>query len=132
MKIYSKIGEKLQLRKAMVFCGLLCLGSYLLISLSSLPVLGLVGCGICGFSVGLLWPGTFSLAAVKLPAAGTAMYAFMALAGDVGCSAGPTVVGMAANVMDGDLKKGLLAGLMFPIMILVGMAVLGEKKAKKK
>ena len=94
--------------------------------------MGLVGCAVCGFSVGIFWPGTFSLAAIKLPTAGTAMYAFMALAGDVGCGAGPTVVGMAANILDGDLKKGLLAALVFPLFILIGIAALKDKESRKK
>lgn len=128
--LYGKYSDKIPLRKMMVGSACLCIVCYLVAAFSKSPVAGLIGCAVCGFSVGIFWPGTFSLAAVKLPAAGTAMYAFMALAGDVGCSAGPTVVGMAANVMDGDLKKGLLAGLMFPVMILVGMAVLRERAAK--
>ena len=80
------------------------------------------------FSVGIFWPGTFSLAAVKLPGAGTAMYAFMALAGDVGCSSGPTLVGIVANYFGGDLQRGLVAGILFPVLILAGIYALREKK----
>ncbi|MBQ8316670.1 MAG: MFS transporter [Lachnospiraceae bacterium] len=127
--LYSKIGEKLQLRKAMVFCGLLCLGSYLLISLSPLPLLGLIGCGICGFSVGLLWPGTFSLAAVGLPRGGTAMFALLALAGDLGCSMGPTLVGRVSAAAGDDLKKGILVAIVLPVMLL--MALWMNKRAEK-
>lgn len=127
--LYSKIGEKLQLRKAMVFCGLLCLGSYLLISLSPLPLLGLIGCGICGFSVGLLWPGTFSLAAVGLPRGGTAMFALLALAGDLGCSMGPTLVGRVSAAAGDDLKKGILVAIVLPVMLLVALGM--NKRAEK-
>ena len=119
--MYSKIGEKLQLRMAMVFCGVLCLGSYLLIALSPLPLLGLIGCGICGFSVGLLWPGTFSLAAVGLPRGGTAMFALLALAGDLGCSMGPTLVGRVSAAAGDDLRKGILAAIVLPVMLLVAL-----------
>ncbi len=119
--LYSKIGEKLQLRKAMVFCGLLCLGSYLLISLSPLPILSLIGSGICGFSVGLLWPGTFSLAAVGLPRGGTAMFALLALAGDLGCSMGPTLVGRVSAAAGDDLKKGILVAVVLPVMLLAAL-----------
>ncbi len=119
--LYSKIGEKLQLRKAMVFCGLLCLGSYLMISLSPLPLIGLIGCGICGFSVGLLWPGTFSLAAVGLPRGGTAMFALLALAGDLGCSMGPTLVGRVSAAAGDDLKKGILVAIVLPVMLLTAL-----------
>ena len=80
-----------------------------------------IGCALCGFSVGIFWPGTFSTAAVILPNAGTAMYALMALAGDVGCSAGPSVVGFIANANGNNLKLGLLFAIVFPIVILVGI-----------
>ena len=130
--LYSKIGEKLQLRKAMVFCGLLCLGSYLLISLSSLPVLGLVGCGICGFSVGLLWPGTFSLAAVGIPRGGTALFALLALAGDLGCSMGPTLVGRVSAAAGDDLKKGILTAIVLPILLLVALWMNKKAEGEKK
>lgn len=118
---YSKIGEKLQLRKAMVFCGLLCLGSYLMISLSPFPLIGLIGCGVCGFSVGLLWPGTFSLASVGLPRGGTAMFALLALAGDLGCSMGPTLVGRVSAAAGDDLKKGIFAAIVLPVMLLTAL-----------
>ncbi len=127
--LYSKVGEKLQLRAAMVFCGALCLGSYLMISLSTFPVLGLIGCGICGFSVGLLWPGTFSLAAVGLPRGGTAMFALLALAGDLGCSMGPTLVGRVSAAAGDDLKKGILAAIVLPVMLLVALGM--NKRAEK-
>jgi len=126
--LYGKYSDRLPLKKVMAGCACLCICCYLVAALSGSPVMGLIGCAVCGFSVGIFWPGTFSLAAMKLPTAGTAMYAFMALAGDVGCGAGPTVVGMAANVLDGDLKKGLLAALIFPIFILTGIAVLRDKQ----
>ncbi len=119
--LYSKIGEKLQLRKAMVFCGLLCLGSYLMISLSPFPLIGLIGCGVCGFSVGLLWPGTFSLASVGLPRGGTAMFALLALAGDLGCSMGPTLVGRVSAAAGDDLKKGIFAAIVLPVMLLAAL-----------
>ena len=119
--LYSKIGEKLQLRKAMVFCGLLCLGSYLMISLSPFPLIGLIGCGVCGFSVGLLWPGTFSLASVGLSRGGTAMFALLALAGDLGCSMGPTLVGRVSAAAGDDLKKGIFAAIVLPVMLLTAL-----------
>lgn len=128
--LYSKIGEKIDLYKAMVFSGLLCLGSYLLIALSPFPILGLVGCGICGLSVALLWPGTFSLASVRIPRGGTAMFAFLALAGDLGCSMGPTLVGRVSAAAGDDLKKGILAAIVLPVMLLVALWM--NKKAEKR
>ncbi len=119
--LYGRFADALPLKKAMIGCAALCAGCYLLASLTQSPVLGLVGCAVCGFSVGIFWPGTFSVAAASLPGAGTAMYAFMALAGDVGCSGGPTLVGFVASAMGGDLKKGLLAAIVFPALILIGV-----------
>ena len=125
--IYGKYSDKIPLKKMMAGCALLCIACYLMAILAPSPIWGLAGCAICGFSVGIFWPGTFSLAAAKLPGAGTAMYAFMALAGDVGCSSGPTLVGIVANQFDGDLQKGLIGGILFPVLILAGMYVFREE-----
>ncbi len=120
---YGKFGEKIDLRKFMWASGLLCLCSYLIIGLSSLPVLGFLGCALCGLSVGILWPGTFSLGTRGIPKGGTAMFALFALAGDVGCSSGPTFVGTMANRFGGQLNLGILAGIIFPVLLLVGLVL---------
>ena len=125
--LYGKYSEKLPLKKAMLGCAALCVAAYLLAALTRNPILGLAGCAICGVSVGIFWPGTVSIAALSLPSAGTAMYAFMALAGDVGCSGGPTLVGFVASALGGDLKRGLLAAIVFPALILVGVGRLRQK-----
>lgn len=125
---YGNNSERIPLKKMMVGSACLCIICYLIAGLSQNPVYGLIGCAVCGFSVGIFWPGIFSLAALKLPTAGTAMYAFMALAGDVGCSAGPTLVGFVANANQNNLQTGLLMALVFPVMILVGMWLLREKR----
>ena len=129
--IYGNFSEKFPLRLTMACSAILCIGCYLLAALSDLPVLGLVGCAVCGFSVGIFWPGTFSVAALKLPMGGTAMYALLALAGDLGCSSGPTTVGMVANAAGGDLKAGLLVALVFPVVMLIGLALLKDGKETK-
>jgi fucose permease len=128
--LYGKFSHRLPLRRAMMGCALLCIVTYLLAALSPSPVFGLLGCAVCGFSVGIFWPGTFSMAALSLPAGGTAMYALMALAGDVGCSGGPTLVGFVANALGVDMKPGLLAALVFPLMILAGGFLLRKKERK--
>lgn len=125
--IYGKYSDRIPLKKMMTASALLCVGCYLVAALSGNSIAGLAGCAICGFSVGIFWPGTFSLAAIKLPTAGTAMYAFMALAGDVGCSAGPTLVGMIANANQNNLQAGLMLAIVFPVVILLGMQMLKEK-----
>lgn len=130
--IYGKYGEKINLERFMVYSGILCLGSYLLTALAPFPVLGLVGCGICGLSVGILWPGTFSMGSARIRNGGTLMFAFFALAGDVGCSLGPTVVGRVAGMFGDDLNAGILAGIVFPILLLLGIAANhADAKVKK-
>lgn len=119
--VYGKYSDKIKLEKFMAICGVLCLSSYLLASLSGSPVLGLAGCALCGLSVGIMWPGTFSMAAAGIRNGGTAMFALLALAGDLGCSGGPTFVGFVSESMGEDLKKGILAGAVFPILLLIGL-----------
>lgn len=119
--IYGKWGDKLDLDKFMRFSGFLCLFSYLIISLAPYPALGLLGCGLCGLSVGILWPGAFSMAAANIPGGGTAMFAFLALAGDLGCMGGPTFVGFISGAFDDNLKIGILAAVIFPLLLLAGL-----------
>lgn len=125
--LYGKYSDKIPLKRMMMGSAVLCIACYLIAVFSKSPLASLTGCALCGFSVGIFWPGTFSMAALHLPAAGTAMYALMALAGDIGCSAGPTVVGMVANANDSRLTVGLLAAMVFPLVILAGITVLKEK-----
>ena len=127
--LYGKFAEKIPLKAFMMASCVMCIGCYLLASLTGSALLGLVGCAACGFSVGIFWPGTFSVAPGVLPGGGTAMYALMALCGDLGCSGGPTLVGMVANSAGGELRVGLLAALVFPVMMLLLIGVLKEKKA---
>ena len=130
--IYGKFGEKIPLRKFMAASSVLCIFSYLLTSLSGSAVLGLLGCGICGFSVGILWPGTFSLASASIKNGGTLMFALFALAGDVGCSSGPTFVGLVSSAAGDNLRTGILAGTIFPILMILSLFLLkrGREKAK--
>ncbi len=120
---YGKFGEKVQLFKFMVGSILLCLVAYVLTSFVNLPVIGLLGCGLVGFSVGILWPGTFSLAAKGIARGGTVMFAFLALFGDVGCMAGPTFAGIIADANGGDLRTGILCAIIFPALTLLGYAL---------
>ncbi len=115
--IYGKYGERIKLEKFMLGSCLLCVAAYLIVTLSPWPVLGLMGCGICGFSVGIFWPGTFSMASASMRRGGTALFCMLALAGDLGCSAGPTVVGMVSSAASDNLKIGILAAIAFPIVL---------------
>ena len=131
--IYGKWGEKINLEKFMYFSGILCLLSYLVISLSPWPLLSLLGCGICGLSVGILWPGTFSMATKDFRGGSTSMFAFFALAGDLGCGGGPTFVGFVSGAFDDNLKSGILVAVIFPVLLLAGLLVksLLQKKDTK-
>lgn len=126
--LYGKFGEDMDLNRFMTVSCLMCVASYLAICLAPSPVVGLLGCALCGFSVGILWPGTFSKAAAELPRGGTALFALMALAGDVGCSGGPSLVGFVSGAFGDDLKKGIFAALVFPILLLAGIILLKREK----
>ena len=129
---YGKFGEKIDLDKFMMGSSLLCVIAYLCISLSPSPLISLVGCAVCGLSVGIMWPGTFSKASATLKNGGTAMFALLALAGDVGCSGGPTLVGFVTGQMSNNLKLGILAGIVFPILLIVAEIVLKGRKNPEK
>lgn len=125
---YGKYGEKVDLDGFMIGSAVLCVLSYLLLSLVPVPALGLVGCALCGVSVGIMWPGTLSKAAATLRGGGTAMFALLALAGDVGCSGGPTLAGMVSAAAGDELRAGLLAAVVFPLVLLLGLLLLWRKK----
>lgn len=128
--LYAKLSDKISLKAAMVGSGCLCIACYLLAAFAPHPVLGLIGCALCGFSVGIMWPGTFSLASGAMPTGGTAMFALLALAGDLGCGSGPTIVGTVAEKFGDDLKIGVLSAIVFPILLVVTNLLLkGKKKA---
>ena len=120
---YAKFSEKISLPKFMAGSGVLCIMGYLLAILSPNPSVGLIGVAITGLSVGILWPGTFSIASKAMPRGGTAMFGFLALAGDLGCFAGPTVVGTVSGAFNDDLKKGFLFAIIFPILLLTGLSI---------
>ncbi len=129
--MYAKFSTRIELTKAMAASGVLCIASYLLAALSPIPLLSLLGCSLCGVSVGILWPGTFSLAARNFPTGGTGMFALFALAGDIGCSGGPTVVGFVSKALEGSLKTGLLSAIVFPVLLLIAIAILKSGKKER-
>lgn len=129
--LYAKLSDKISLKAAMVGSGCLCISCYVLAALAPHPVLGLIGCAVCGFSVGIMWPGTFSLASNSLPAGGTAMFAFLALAGDLGCGSGPTIVGAVAEKFGDDLKIGVLSAVVFPVVLVIVNVLLKQEKREQ-
>ena len=122
--IYGKFGASLDLGRYMIGSGILCLCCYLLASLSPNPVLGLIGCIFCGFSVGIMWPGTISITSSRLPQGGTALFAFLAMAGDLGGSLGPSAVGLAAQSAGNNLQAGMRLGIIFPLVLIIAMILL--------
>lgn len=125
--LYGKLSEKLDLTKTMLSCGGLCVLCYLTASLSAIPIIGLAGCALCGVSVGIMWPGTISISSQKCPRGGTAMFAFLALAGDLGATVSPSLVGGISNMAGGNLKAGLFAATAFPLLLIFGLIFLHRK-----
>ncbi|MCI8360600.1 MAG: MFS transporter [Clostridiales bacterium] len=125
---YARHSDRMPLRRILLLSGILCVVSYLLASLSPYPAIGLLGCALCGVAVGTLWPGTFSMAAEEIRSGGTAMFALMALAGDVGCVSGPAVVGFVSQAAGGRLQNGILAAIVFPAVLVVALLLFGKRR----
>lgn len=127
---YGKYGEKINLDKFILGSGILCIIAFSLVVFVPSPVINLIGCALCGIGVAILWPGTLSKAAVSLRNGGTTMFAWLAVAGDMGCSAGPTVVGLVSGAMGDNLKAGIFAGMVFPIALVICLLMNFKKKEK--
>lgn len=128
--LYGKFGERVDLSIFMIASGILCLGCYLLAGLANIPIMGLLGCAVCGFSVGIMWPGSISISSKLIPRGGTAMFALLALAGDLGGAVGPAIIGNVSQGAGDNLQAGVLAGIGFPIGLVV--CVLAIRKSYKK
>ena len=128
--IYGKYGEKFNLDRFMKGSCVLCVASYLCISLVPVPIVGLISCAICGFSVGIMWPGTFSKASAAIKRGGTVLFAMLALAGDLGCSGGPTLVGFVSSAFSSNLRLGILTAIVFPVLLLAGLCTFSRLVVK--
>lgn len=128
--IYGIYGSKMNLKRTIAYSGALCVISYLVVVFSPIPVISLIACGICGFSVGIMWPGVFSLSSGLYPQGGTAMFAILALGGDIGCASGPGIVGFVAQATS-NLKWGILSATMFPMLLVVFIVLLFYKPMRK-
>lgn len=128
--IFGKCGHKIKLEKFTQVSCVLCIISYLCVSLIDVPIIGFMGCALCGFSVGIMWPGTYGEASAVISRGGTAMFALLAFAGDLGCSAGPALAGAVSSGCGDNLRAGILASVIFPILLLVGSFILGKKKTE--
>ena len=126
--IYGKLGHRLDMNRFMMVSTALCIVSYRWIVFVPNPVVGLVGCAVSGFAVGIMWPGTYSMAFARLPRGGSAMFALLALAGDIGCTSGPTLAGFVSGASGDDLRAGILAAMIFPVMMAVCLFFVRKKK----
>lgn len=126
--IFGKYAEKMNLNKFMIGSGILCVVCYLLAAVSDNPLIGLAGCILCGFSVGIMWPGTISISSKAFPTGGTAMFALLAMAGDLGGSIGPGIVGRIAQNAGGSIRAGISIGLIFPVILLIMLFLFGRLK----
>jgi len=127
---YGKYGERIDLTGFMLGSGALCLVCYVLASMTSNPIVGLIGCVVCGFSVAIMWPGTLSLSSGRIPMGGTALFALLAMAGDLGGSIGPSLVGYVSQIAGDNLRIGMRVGCIFPIGLIIGLLIM-KKTAKK-
>ena len=128
--LYGKFGEKVDLTIYMMASGIMCLLCYLVAGLADVPIIGLIGCAACGFSVGIMWPGSISISSKLLPTGGTAMFAFLALAGDLGGAVGPAIIGNVSQKAANNLQAGILAGIGFPIVLVISVLYIRVKGRK--
>lgn len=129
--LYGKMSARLDLEKTMLLSGILCTACYFTASLVPIPALGLAGCALSGLAVGIMWPGTLSIASRKCPLGGTAMFAFLALAGDLGGTLSPTLAGCVSELANGNLKAGLLAATAFPILLILSLVLIKKAQARR-
>ena len=132
--LYGKFGERLRVGKALIISGFICIVGYLITVFSPMPVISLLGCGVCGFGVAIMWPGTLSLATENKLSGGTALFGLLAMAGDIGCSSGPALVAAVSerySILGSDLKAGLLCAVLFPIILVTGVMAIRIKMYKK-
>lgn len=122
--LYGKFGHKIKLLNFMLGSGALCLICYLMTAISSRPIFGLLGCILCGFSVGIMWPGSISISSARMPMGGTALFALLAMGGDLGASIGPSVIGIFTQNANDNMKAGMLAGIVFPILLIVAICII--------
>lgn len=130
--VYGKYGHKMNLTNFMLGSGILCLICYLLAAVSTNQILGLIGCIVCGFSVGIMWPGSISIASSRIPLGGTGLFALLAMGGDLGASIGPGVIGFVTQNANDNMKSGMLAGAFFPVILIISICLVKIILIKRK
>ena len=129
---YAKMSEKINLTKGIFISSLICIASYLIAIFSPFPALSLAGCALCGIGAGIMWPGSFSIASAKMPSGGVLMFGLLALAGDFGCLAGPSLAGQISSIFDDDLKVGFAVSIIFPLTLAIICATMFIRSKKRK
>ncbi len=129
---YAKKSEKINLEKGILISAAICIASYLIAILSPVAIVSLIGCALCGIGCGVLWPGTYSLAAQKQPMGGVPMFGLLAIAGDFGCLAGPTIAGQVSGAFENNMKAGFAVALAFPVLLIIMVIVLFKISKKEK
>lgn len=127
---YGKKGQKLDLLVYMLGSGILCFAAYLAASLSSAPFVSLAACMVSGLSVGIMWPGSISITSARIPKGGTALFALLALAGDMGGTLGPSLVGVCTDRVGDDIQNGLLAATVFPVILVLSLVCIRYRSPK--
>ncbi|MDY3369153.1 MFS transporter, partial [Zhenhengia yiwuensis] len=112
--IYGIWGHKINLNRALMASGILCVICYAVTIFVQNPFISLLGCAVTGLSVSLMWPGTFSLTSATYPMGGTAMFGMLAIFGDIGAAVGPWIAGVVSDAVGLGLKAGLLVAIVFP------------------
>jgi len=130
--IYVKLSQRVSMNRFMMGSCALCILSYVMTALLPNPILALLGCALCGFSVGIMWPGCLSKATALLHTGGVSMFALLALGGDIGCLTGPTLVGFLADGFGGNLRVSLLFSIAFPVLMLLALCLLIRLTKKDK
>ncbi len=131
--VTARLSRRFSVESIMTVSGGLCICAYLMTALSPLPLLALAGCALCGFAVGIFWPGTFSFGAGRLRGGRTALFALLALGGDIGSVGGPALVNLTSRYLtDGSLQKGMLVAAIFPAILIVCVLILRRTSQRQK
>lgn len=128
---YGKRGQHMNLSSYMTVAGIICFASYLVASLSSLPIIAFIGCMVSGLAVAIMWPGSISLTSARIPGGGTALFALLALGGDVGGTLGPSLVGLATSACSDSIQSGLLSASVFPLLLVVSLIFIRHRISRR-
>lgn len=135
--VFARLSNRFDPRRLLAIHAVGCVAAYGLIVLSPWPFVSLLAFCICGWCVGPMWPGLLSLSSQRFPNGGTAMFALLALCGDIGCASAPYAVGAVTDFLVEvewtsalAMRGGFAVCMAFPIMLLIGLLLLRKRKTK--